>query len=77
MKFQVKTIDVDGRDKRSYTTRAGAWKRFEEMSGHTPEQAISEAFHAFPVESHPTRDTVKQLRTVSDYGTVVIFFEPL
>ena len=75
MKFVVRTTDVDGSSRRSYRTRAGAWRRFGEMSGHTPEVAISEAYHFLPEAQQPTRETVRRLRTVSDYGTVVAFEE--
>lgn len=77
MKYIVRTQDVDGSSRRTYKTRESAVKRFVEMSGHTFEQVIPDAYYRWPEKGLPLPkpDEIKRLRTVSDYGTVVTFEE--
>lgn len=71
--YTVKTQDVDGRTTNSYKTWAAAAKRFEEMSGHTPDAAL-----AFNWADHSPAPSAAEyvlkgwIRTVSDYGTRVV-----
>jgi hypothetical protein len=73
--FKVTTHDVDHRSSRRYRKRESAIKRFEEMLGRKIETSIDEHYHATPADKRPTRETLKHVRDVSDYGTVVIFQE--
>ncbi len=69
--YRVTTQDVDCSTRRTYKTRAAAIKRFEEMLGYSMASAIEEAYHAHTEK--PTPDTVKAVRGVSPFGTVVTF----
>lgn len=69
--YQVITRDVDGSTRRTYKTIDKAMARFADMAGHSLESAIAEQYHA--AATAPTVRAVKSCRTVSDYGTVVIF----
>jgi hypothetical protein len=72
--WTVATCDVDGRaPARKYKTLAAAVARFTEMCGYTPEAAIADQFYerteaGLPL---PAFETMRFLRAVSDYGTVV------
>lgn len=73
--FKVTTQDVDHKSSKRYRTRERAIKRFEEMVGYKIEHVIDEHYHATPADKRPTRETVKALRGVSIYGTVVTLQE--
>ena len=69
--FKVITRDVDGKGSRTYRTRAAAVRRFEEMYGNSFNFAVAEDFCDSAIKANP--ETIKCVRAVSDYGTVVIF----
>lgn len=73
--YAVKTQDTDGSNRRTFTTLAGAVKRFEEMSGMTIDAAIREAYWKTVDEGGraPKIDELSHMRGVSMYGTVVTF----
>ena len=70
--YTVKTRDVDGTSTKKFSTFKAARQRFEEMSGHTMEAAIEEMYHSMDVK--PDAETVRRLESISNYGTVVMFF---
>ncbi len=73
--FKVTTRDVDGSGRNTYKTRKAAIAKFESMYGHSMQTAIEERYYDVPAEKWPTADTVRSMRAVSDYGTVVMFEE--
>ena len=75
VKFVVTTRDVDCSTRRAYKTRAAAVARFESMLGYTMQSAIEEHYYDTPADKQPKPDTVRRVRGVSNYGTVVVFEE--
>lgn len=72
MKYIVRTQDVDHSASRTYKTRDGALKRYEEMLGRSIETSIEERYHDKPNHG-VTRENVNYMRDVSMFGTVVKF----
>jgi len=70
-RFVVRTRDVDGSTSRTYKSRRAAVHRFEEMVGYSMAAAIGEHYHT--ELNPPSVATVRSVRAVSNYGTVVIF----
>jgi hypothetical protein len=69
MQYIVTTRDTDGSDKRVYKNAKNAIARFEEMFGHSIDNAIVEQFHHWEIP--PTFDEITVVRGVSTYGCVV------
>lgn len=65
--WHVTTRDVDGSTRKAFKSHSGARKRFEEMCGHTLEQALAE------IDPNAKLDAVHSVRGVSNFGTVVVY----
>lgn len=69
VRFRVLTQDVDGTDSRYYKTLAAAAKRFAAMVG----RSVQESYDFLQGEMRETPpDRLYYLRSVSNYGTVVV-----
>ena len=69
MKYQIINSAPDGRFIRTFTKLSSAASYFEEMSGFTIEQALSERY--FMDGQVPTFDQVEGVSAVSMFGNVI------